>query len=76
MEHMTFALLVVGTPFPIVDCVELSVINPTASLLLPVLEIAEVDIPRESVDQATFATAATSLPTSFVNRPVKLDQLS
>lgn len=76
MEHVAFTLLVVGAPISVVDCVELSVINPAASLLFTVLEIAKVDVPRESVDQATLATAAILLPASFVNRPVKLDQLS
>jgi hypothetical protein len=76
MQDIALAYLVVRAPLAIVNLVQCFVVDPATTLLLTVLEIAQIYVPEERVDQAALATPTILLPTALVDRSVKLNQLT
>jgi hypothetical protein len=76
MQDIALACLAVRAPLAIVNLVQCFVVDPATTLLLTVLEIAQIYVPEERVDQAALATPTILLPTALVDRSVKLNQLT
>jgi hypothetical protein len=56
--------------------VRLLVVDSAATLLLAILEIAQINVTKKAVDQTALATSAVLLPAAFVDRSIQLNQLT